>query len=242
MKKQKAWCYFCDKVFDNEVYLISHQRAVHFRCPICKKQKRTLKHLVEHFSSVHKQIIEKVPGALPDRSSPDNDVFGMKGIPEGVYIKWLLSNNPDFKEKAKNINLDGAVFASDVTKMAFNSHKAAAQNITYNQLNQFNAAVNINPGQGTIITARGLVDSNAASAQPQQKRTIEDINSSQRKYEAAMKRAKEIIQDAMFQAERERKRKCKERAKNEIQYFEPEQNGLSVFEMRAKYLAEKNNQ
>ncbi|OHT16791.1 Zinc finger, C2H2 type family protein [Tritrichomonas foetus] len=240
-KKQKVWCYFCDKVFDDEVHLINHQRMFHFRCPICRRQKMNCKLLVEHMSGVHKQILEKVPNALEGKDSPDNVVFGMKGIPETEYVRWLTSVNPEFREKARNINLDGAVFANDVTRMASLAHKTAAHNITYNQLNQFNAAVSFNPGQGTMITARGLINSDTMQSQQRRSAPVDDVAAAQRRYDIAMRKAKEIIEDAMYQSEKERKRRAREKAKNEILYFEPE-NGLSVFEMRAKYLQEKNCQ
>lgn len=242
-KNIKAWCYFCDKVFDNEVHLINHQKMLHFRCPICRRQKLSSKSLSEHMSSVHKQILEKVPNALKGRESPDNAVFGMRGIPEAEYIKWLTSINPDFREKARGINLEGAVLANDMTRIASLAHKTAAQNIAFNQLNQFNAAVNVNPGQSTLITARGIVNSDSVLQQQmkiQQKIRAggDDIAQVQRKYDVAMQKAKEIVEDLMYQAEKERKQRSKLKSRNETLYFEPKDD-LSVFEMRANFLREQ---
>lgn len=242
-KNAKAWCYFCDKVFDNEVHLINHQKMVHFRCPICRRQKKTSKLLSEHMTSVHKTILEAVPNAIKGRESPDNAVFGMRGIPETEYIKWLTSVNPEFRERAKSINLEGAVLADDVTRIASLAHKTAAQNIAFNQLNQFNAAVNVNPGASILITAKGVVNSDSALQQTkkiQQRISIgaDDIARAQRKYDIEMQKAKEIVEDLMYQAEKERKQRVKLRSKNETLYFEP-QDGLSVFELRANFLKEQ---
>ena len=242
-KDIKAWCYFCDKVFDNEVHLINHQKMLHFRCPICRRQKLSSKSLSEHMSTVHKQILEKVPNALKSRESPDNAVFGMRGIPEAEYIKWLTSINPDFREKARGINLEGAVLANDMTRIASLAHKTAAQNIAFNQLNQFNAAVNVNPGQSTLITARGIVNSDSVLQQQmkiQQKIRAggDDIAQVQRKYDVAMQKAKEIVENLMYQAEKERKQRSKLKSRNETLYFEPKDD-LSVFEMRANFLKEQ---
>lgn len=236
-KKQKAWCYFCDKVFDSEVHLIDHQKKVHFRCPICRRQKISSKALSEHYSQVHKKILDKVPYALKDRESPDNAVFGMRGIPENEYLKWLSSINPDFREKSKGMNFEGAVLANDTTRMASLHHKAAAQNITFNQLNQFNSTVNVNPEQSTRITARGIVNSDQLDQSKVSQRV--DIAQVQRRYDIAMQKAKEIVDDLMHQAEKERKQRSRLKAKNETLYFEVPQNGLSVFEMRAIFIREQ---
>ena len=53
-----------------------------------------------------------------------------------------------------------------------------------------------------------------------------------------MQKAKEIVEDLMYQAEKERKQRVKLRSKNETLYFEP-QDGLSVFELRANFLKEQ---
>lgn len=245
-KNKKVWCYFCDRVFDNEVHLINHQKMVHFRCQICRRQKLNSKALSDHMSQVHKEILEKVPNALPDRDSPDNTVFGMRGIPESEYVKWLTSINPEFREKTKGINFQGAVLANDMTRMASLAHKTAAQNITFNQLNQFNSAVNVNPGQSTLITARGIVNSESALQQQQkiQQRIqagSDDVAQVQRRYDVAMQKAKEIVDDLMYQAEKERKQRTKLRSKSETLYYEVPPNGLSVFEMRANFIKEQRN-
>ncbi len=39
--EQKPWCYYCDRVFDDEAMLVQHQRAKHFKCPDCPKKLNT---------------------------------------------------------------------------------------------------------------------------------------------------------------------------------------------------------
>lgn len=236
-KKQKAWCYFCDKVFDSEVYLIDHQKKTHFRCPICRRQKINCKALVEHMSKVHQEILSEVPNAIHGRESPDNSIFGMKGIPDVAYIQWLGSVNPDFADRAKSINSDGAVLANNITRMASLAHNQAAHSIIFSQLNQF--SVNINPGQSTIITAGGIVNSDAALQQASISKGPVDMYNIQKRYDAAMQKAQQIVEELMYQAEKERKKRAKEKAKNEVLYFDPPQNGLTVFELRAQFLREK---
>lgn len=63
----------------------------------------------------------------------------------------------------------------------------------------------------------------------------DDPAAAQRKYEIAMRKAKEVVDEAMAQGIRERKGKLKEQKKVEVMYFIPV-DGMSVFEMRARYL------
>jgi hypothetical protein len=78
---------------------------------------------------VHKQILEKVPNAIEGRESPDNAVFGMRGIPENVYVAWLTSVDPEFKKSAQNVNLEGAYLANDTTRIAAMNLIASTSNV-----------------------------------------------------------------------------------------------------------------
>lgn len=212
----------------------------HFRCPICQRIKVSTKSLSSHMSTAHKEVLEKVPNAVAGRDSPNNTVFGMKGIPENVYVGWLTSVDPDFKEHAKDVSLEGAVFASDATRFAAMTHMAARNNITYGQFNQFQkAAVQVNQGLGTVLTARGVVATDALQKQ-ESRVALDDPSAAQRKYEIAMRRAQELIDEAMDKSLRDRAEKVKKQKRQEEMYFTPE-NGLSVHEMRALYLMQKGN-
>lgn len=210
---------------------------IHFRCPVCKKTSRTIKHLVNHLSSVHGEILTKVPNSIEGRESPENDVFGMKGIPESQYVAWRTSIDPEFKEKTKNINLEGAFMANESTHYAALNHDATSSNIIYNQLNQFQKAnIQFNPATGTIITNKGVITT--ANIQKDSIKVPTNVEASQRKYEAAMRKAEEIIKESMRNVENEKKKQMKLRNKKEVLYFQPV-DGLSVFEMRANYLLQK---
>jgi hypothetical protein len=63
----------------------------------------------------------------------------------------------------------------------------------------------------------------------------DDPAAAQRKYEIAMRKAKEVVDEAMAQGIREREGKLKEQKKVEVMYFILV-DGMSVFEMRARYL------
>ena len=32
----KNWCYYCEREFEDEEVLIQHQKARHFKCPVCR--------------------------------------------------------------------------------------------------------------------------------------------------------------------------------------------------------------
>jgi len=81
-KQSKPWCWYCNREFDDEKILIQHQKAKHFKCHICHKKLYTGPGLSIHCMQVHKQTIDKVPNALPNRSNIEIEIYGMEGIPD----------------------------------------------------------------------------------------------------------------------------------------------------------------
>ena len=73
---------YCNREFDDEKILIQHQKAKHFKCHICHKKLYTGPGLSIHCMQVHKQTIDKVPNALPNRSNIEIEIYGMEGIPD----------------------------------------------------------------------------------------------------------------------------------------------------------------
>lgn len=82
--KQIIFCYYCDRIYENERVLIQHQRAKHFKCPQCHKRISTAQGMMVHMFQVHKETIEHVPGAKEGRDSFDVEIFGMDGVPPEV--------------------------------------------------------------------------------------------------------------------------------------------------------------
>uniref|UniRef100_A0A914C745 C2H2-type domain-containing protein n=1 Tax=Acrobeloides nanus TaxID=290746 RepID=A0A914C745_9BILA len=80
-KMAKPWCWYCNREFEDEKILIQHQKAKHFKCHICNKKLFTGPGLAIHCMQVHKETIDKIPGALPGRDSAEIEVYGMEGIP-----------------------------------------------------------------------------------------------------------------------------------------------------------------
>ncbi|KAJ2779985.1 Protein SUPPRESSOR OF FRI 4, partial [Coemansia interrupta] len=78
----KPWCWYCEREFEDEKILLTHQKARHFKCHVCTKRLSTASGMVIHVAQVHKENITSVPNALPGRDSPNIEIFGSQGIPE----------------------------------------------------------------------------------------------------------------------------------------------------------------
>jgi hypothetical protein len=72
---------YCEREFDDEKVLITHQRAKHFKCPQCGKRMNTTGGLSIHYAQVHKETLRSVPNAIKGRDSVDIEIFGMEGVP-----------------------------------------------------------------------------------------------------------------------------------------------------------------
>jgi len=81
-KPVKPWCWYCNREFDDDKILVQHQRAKHFKCPFCHKKLYSGPGLTVHCIQVHKETLDKIPEALPNKNSVDIDIYGMQGIPE----------------------------------------------------------------------------------------------------------------------------------------------------------------
>lgn len=80
----RAWCYYCERDFEDLKLLISHQKAKHFKCDRCGRRLNTAGGLSVHMNQVHKESLSSVENALPNRQGLDVEIFGMEGIPEDV--------------------------------------------------------------------------------------------------------------------------------------------------------------
>ena len=79
---EKVSCFYCDKEFVNEQALLLHQKAVHFKCDECGRRVAGIAGLKIHYTTVHRESLERIPGAIKDREDPKVEVFGTLGIPE----------------------------------------------------------------------------------------------------------------------------------------------------------------
>jgi len=96
-RQTKPWCWYCNREFDDEKILIQHQKAKHFKCHICNKKLFTGPGLAIHCMQVHKETIDKIPGAVPGRDNVNIEVYGMEGVPMDAQI-GVIDTEPASKQ------------------------------------------------------------------------------------------------------------------------------------------------
>ena len=52
-EKQYIWCYYCNREFEDESTLVSHQVARHFKCEKCGRKLGTFSGLLAHTKTNH---------------------------------------------------------------------------------------------------------------------------------------------------------------------------------------------
>lgn len=107
----KPFCFYCDRVFTNEIVLHQHQKAIHFTCPRCYKKFPSTHNLTTHVHRNHQKYkLDKVPNSLRERENPSLNIFGMTGVPNNFietrmfvkgkeYWKHLLEQRKGEREK-----------------------------------------------------------------------------------------------------------------------------------------------
>ncbi|RMZ52786.1 hypothetical protein APUTEX25_000905, partial [Auxenochlorella protothecoides] len=103
----KPWCFYCDREFQDEATLITHQKSKHFKCETCHKRLVTVRALAVHSLQVHKHPVTAVPDALPGRESLEFDVFGMSGVPAGMLARRPHPRAPAPAEAAPDPGVGG---------------------------------------------------------------------------------------------------------------------------------------
>jgi DNA-directed RNA polymerase subunit RPC12/RpoP len=237
MSKKNVFCYYCDASFDDENQLISHQKTKHFRCPECNRVKMNMKSLRQHMTEVHKSYLSAIPNAKEGRQDPEANVFGLSGIPEDVYVSWLATIDPSFKDSVKNVNMAGSFLATRAVLDDALQSSEKSHTLIRDQLYQFQKAkIQVAPSVNKVITAKGVVSSETLMrnvSAPLQER----LANAQRLMERSRRRAEQILFDAERRGEKDLKQKTKERRAKEELYFTPDSEGRSVFEIRALQFA-----
>ncbi|RCH77485.1 hypothetical protein CU098_002610, partial [Rhizopus stolonifer] len=126
-KPMRPWCWYCEKDFEDDKVLVTHQRAKHFKCEECNKKLTTAGGMVVHAQQVHKITIFKVPNALPGRDKLDIEIFGMEGIPEEDMIAHEMkisgANNSNKKSKSSGSGHYGELTLEQIQQQMA-AHKA----------------------------------------------------------------------------------------------------------------------
>lgn len=130
------FCYYCDRLFENERVLIQHQRAKHFKCPKCSKRISSAHGMMVHMFQVHQATIESVPAAKEGRASFDIEIFGMDGVPAEFIEKKRIKIYGESAAKRQKVQ---------IPQMSMAAHSNGIQIPgTRNIFNQFGQ---ITPGQ-----------------------------------------------------------------------------------------------
>jgi len=83
-----SFCWYCEREFEDDKILLSHQKAKHFRCPHCPRRLNTAGGLAVHIDQVHKTEPTRLENTLPGRDSFDIEIYGMEGIPKEDLLAW----------------------------------------------------------------------------------------------------------------------------------------------------------
>jgi len=108
----RPFCYFCDRTFEDDNVLIQHQRAKHFRCAECddgqiRGKCESVQGLIVHTLKVHGKALARVPNAQQGRDNPDQNVYGMDGIPDemmeakGFQIRQAIGGEESAAQRPK---------------------------------------------------------------------------------------------------------------------------------------------
>ncbi|KAI3622999.1 hypothetical protein CBS14141_004332 [Malassezia furfur] len=141
-KKKKApqldaWCWYCDREFEDEKVLIQHQKARHFKCHLCPRRLNTAGGLAVHLGQVHKAEPTALENTLPGRSSFEIEIYGMVGVPEPDLREWMArkgarqaQQNPQTQQHApKRPRIDKTPLTAEQLRAQLEAHKALMQGL-----------------------------------------------------------------------------------------------------------------
>ncbi|KAK0518748.1 hypothetical protein OC834_007618 [Tilletia horrida] len=127
----EAWCWYCDREFEDEKVLLQHQKAKHYRCPHCPRRLNTAGGLAVHITQVHKLEPDRLTNTLPGRDTFDVEIFGMTGIPERDLEEWRArraaargTEGAGGAQNAKRFRPESVVIPKEVLSMQLKAHKA----------------------------------------------------------------------------------------------------------------------
>ncbi|CAN8064898.1 unnamed protein product [Agarophyton chilense] len=100
--RERIFCYYCDRNFQQEQELLAHQKEKHLRCPFCTKRMLSIQSLLVHADQMHNTRVTSVPNSIPGRESVAVDVLGMTGIPDSFYASL---DDPHLPKRSRNAHL-----------------------------------------------------------------------------------------------------------------------------------------
>ena len=124
----EAWCWYCDREFEDDKVLIQHQKAKHFKCSFCHRRLNTAGGLTVHLHQVHKAEPGRIENALPGRDSFDTEIYGMVGIPEADLAEWqsrkASGSGGSGQQQAKRPKIESVALTPEQLKAQLQAHKA----------------------------------------------------------------------------------------------------------------------
>ncbi|KAI3618496.1 hypothetical protein CBS9595_002859 [Malassezia furfur] len=132
-----AWCWYCDREFEDEKVLIQHQKARHFKCHLCPRRLNTAGGLAVHLGQVHKAEPTALENTLPGRSSFEIEIYGMVGVPEPDLREWMArkgarqaQQQPQAQQPApKRPKIDKTPLTAEQLRAQLEAHKALMQGL-----------------------------------------------------------------------------------------------------------------
>ncbi|PWY97953.1 hypothetical protein BCV70DRAFT_165920 [Testicularia cyperi] len=125
----EAWCWYCDREFEDEKVLLQHQKSKHYRCPLCPRRLNTAGGLAVHLTQVHKAEPGKIENTLPGRDSFEIEIYGMAGIPEKDLEEWKARRAAQKAEGAaatqnKRPRIEKMILTKEQLRIQLEAHKA----------------------------------------------------------------------------------------------------------------------
>ncbi|SPO31557.1 related to zinc finger protein [Ustilago trichophora] len=125
----EAWCWYCDREFEDEKVLLQHQKSKHYRCPQCPRRLNTAGGLAVHLTQVHKAEPDKIENTLPGRDSFEIEIYGMAGIPERDLVEWkerraAQKADGNVPTQNKRPRIEKLVLSKEQLRIQLEAHKA----------------------------------------------------------------------------------------------------------------------
>ncbi|PWN39868.1 hypothetical protein IE81DRAFT_294162 [Ceraceosorus guamensis] len=169
----EAWCWYCDREFEDEKVLLQHQKAKHYKCPHCPRRLNTAGGLTVHLHQVHKAEPTFIENALPGRESFDVEIYGMTGIPAADLEEWKSRrgrstgqdpSNPSGQPSAKRPKVESVALTPAQLKAQLEAHKALMAGKSHAEAAA--AAAGAGAGAGGAASSAAAGPSSAASPLP----------------------------------------------------------------------------
>ncbi|WFD27652.1 hypothetical protein MNAN1_002653 [Malassezia nana] len=166
-KKKKApqldaWCWYCDRDFEDEKVLIQHQKAKHFKCPFCPRRLNTAGGLAVHLGQVHKAQPGRLENTLPGRDSFEIEIYGMVGVPDSDLIAWQVRRSGERAASGPSKSVGPPVPKRPrIEKMALSADELRAQLAAHKALMSGAASTSAPP----VLTQAQAPSSNVQPAQ-----------------------------------------------------------------------------